>query len=377
MPVKCHRCKRIPKNKRLCLLIAAHNEEIILDATLKSAMTAGICKHHIFVVDDNSSDSTYEVAVKRLGRANVLKVERSGKALALFKAIQHFKIVKHYTWMHVADADSVFSRNYFRIIRRDLNPQKFCAAIGVVQSLKGNWISSYRTCLYAFGQVVNRRIESFLRIIPVMPGPTSIYKTEILGDLNFFAKSVTEDFDMTLQIYRKKLGRIQYIRTAVNYTQDPKTLRGYYKQVSRWSKGYFQSLFNHRIGLKPSPIDMYLAYQVFKTILFALELMVLLPLRVSIVGGGQILLILIASEFMMMFTFALFGAIYSKRWSVMLHFPLFFVLRFVDVAVFVTSMVTVAFKRLLRLEKHLAAGWSVADKRYKLSIDALAEVGQQ
>jgi cellulose synthase/poly-beta-1,6-N-acetylglucosamine synthase-like glycosyltransferase len=358
-------------------MIAAHNEEVILDATLKSAMSAGICKHHIFVVDDNSSDATYAVAVKRLGSRNVLRVTRSGKALALHKAINHFKVVKDYAWMHVADADSVFSRNYFRIIRRDLDPQKFCAAIGVVQSLRGNWISSYRTCLYAFGQVVNRRIESLFRVIPVMPGPTSIYKTDILSELNFFAKSVTEDFDMTLQIYRKKLGRIQYIRTAINYTQDPKTLRGYYKQVTRWSNGYFQSIFNHRIGLRPSPIDAYLAYQILKTLVFALEMAVLLPLRITIVGGGQILILLVISDLLMMFFFALFGAVYSKRWSILLHFPLFIVLRFVDIFVFVKSMAAVAVKRLLRLEKHLGKGWSVADKRYQLSLDTLAEVGQQ
>jgi poly-beta-1,6-N-acetyl-D-glucosamine synthase len=377
MLVKCHRCKRIPKAKRLCLVIAAHNEELMLDSTLKSAINAGQCKHHIFVVDDNSTDATSSVAINRLGKKNVLKVERSGKALALHKAIKYFDIEKNYTWMHVADADSFFSRNYFRIVRRDLDPAKFCAAIGVVQSLKGGWISAYRTCLYAFGQAVNRRVESVLRVIPVMPGPTSIYQTSIIPELNFFARSVTEDFDMTLQIYRKHLGRIQYIKTAVNYTQDPKTLRGYYKQVSRWSNGYFQSLINHRVGLKASPIDLYLAYQVVKTLLFAIEVLLLLPLRVSIVGGGQILLILIASELMMTFSFALFGAIYSRRWSIMLYFPTFFVLRLVDILVFVKSMATISFKRLLRLEKRLATGWTVADKRFSLTLDALADINRR
>lgn len=377
MLVKCHRCKRIPKRARLCLLIAAHNEELILDSTLKSAIRAGICKHHIYVVDDNSADNTYDIAVRRLGRNNVLRVERSGKALALFKAVKHFTIEKRYTWVHVADADSLFSRNYFRIVRRDLNPDKFCAAIGVVQSLRGGWISAYRTCLYAFGQTVNRPVEALLRVIPVMPGPTSIYQTAILGDLNFFARSVTEDFDMTLQIYRKKLGRIQYIRTAINYTQDPKSVKEYYRQVSRWSRGYFQSLINHRIGLKPHPIDIYLAYQVVKTLLFAIELLILLPLRVTIVGNGQLLLIMIAADFLMTLAFALFGAIYSKRWSILWYMPTFFILRIVDIIVFVKALFSVSLKRLLRMEKQLAAGWSVGDKRYKLTLEAVADVNKK
>src|SRR3989344_375464 len=101
MLVKCRRCKRIPKDARICLLIAAHNEELILDSTLKSAIAAGMCKHHIFVVDDNSSDKTYDIAVKRLGKSNVRRVKRSGKALALYKAIGHFRIKKKYTWIKV------------------------------------------------------------------------------------------------------------------------------------------------------------------------------------------------------------------------------------------------------------------------------------
>jgi|SRR3989344_379200 len=377
MLAKCRRCKRIPRHARICLLIAAHNEELILDSTLKSAITAGMCRHHIYVVDDNSSDNTYNIAVKRLGKSNVHRVKRSGKALALYKAIGRFRIKKNYTWLHVADADCLFSRNYFRIIRRDLDPNKYCAAIGVVQSLRGGWISAYRTCLYAFGQVVNRRIESFLRVIPVMPGPTSIYHTSILSELDFFARSVTEDFDMTLQIYRKKLGRIQYIKTAVIYSQDPKTVKGYYKQISRWSKGYFQSLINHHIGLKPSPIDVYLAYQIFKTLFFATEILVLFPLRVTIIGSGQLLLIMVASDFLMMLTFAVFGAIYSKRWAVLLYFPAFFVLRAVDMVVFIKEMLAVSFKRLLRIERKLATGWSVADRRYKLTFEAIADVSKK
>ncbi len=374
MLVKCHRCKRIPKRARLSLLIAAHNEELILDATLKSAITAGMCKHDIYVVDDNSSDATYKIAINRLGKQNVLHVTRSGKALALFKAVEHFKIEKRYTWLHVADADSLFSPNYFRIVRRDLNPKKFCAAIGMVQSMRGGWISAYRTCLYAFGQVVNRRIESWLRIIPVMPGPTSMYRTSILKDLNFQAHTLTEDFDMTLQIYRKKLGRIQYIGSAINYTQDPKTLRGYYRQVSRWSKGYFQSIINHHIGLRPHMIDIYLGYQILKTLLFATELLLFMPLRIKIVGGGQILLMMIASDVLMTLCFALFGAIYAKRLSVLLYLPGFFILRWVDVAIFVGAMVVVGTKRLLKLERKLGVGWAVADKRYRLSFDVVTQV---
>src|SRR5206468_1613922 len=120
----------------------------IIQATIKSAIAAGQRITDIYVVDDASTDLTRRKAVQLLGAKQVLTVKRSGKAKAVFKAIQHFQIEKKYHWLHVADSDSVFGKNYFRIYRGALRGKNVVAAVGFVQSLRGNWISKYRVFSY-------------------------------------------------------------------------------------------------------------------------------------------------------------------------------------------------------------------------------------
>jgi len=235
--------------KRLALLLPAHNEELIMEMTIRSAIAAGQSRRDIFVVDDNSSDGTRKIAIKQLGAQNVLSVGRSGKALAVQKAIAKFKLESRYVWLHVADADSIFSPDYFKIYRSKLNSKKYAVAVGFVQSLRGNWISTYRALTYTYSQHVNRRIQSKLGMISVFPGPITCFRTDIISKLDFDANSLTEDFDITLQVHRKKLGNIVFIPKAINYTQDPQSLGDFCKQNMRWQRGFFQGVKKYRIGL--------------------------------------------------------------------------------------------------------------------------------
>jgi glycosyltransferase involved in cell wall biosynthesis len=137
---------RIYKRK-LALLIAAHNEELVIEQTVRSAIRAGMKPQDIYVVDDNSSDATSKIVRGILGRTQVIKVRRSGKGLALTKAARKFQLAERYDWIHIADADGGFSPDYFKVFRAQLNP-KFAAATGYVRSLPGDSVSQYRVMEY-------------------------------------------------------------------------------------------------------------------------------------------------------------------------------------------------------------------------------------
>jgi cellulose synthase/poly-beta-1,6-N-acetylglucosamine synthase-like glycosyltransferase len=243
------------RRRRLALLLPAHNEELILAATINSALAAGQKLEDIYLVDDNSTDRTAIVAHRFLPISNVLSVGRSGKALAVQKAIKYFDLEKRYVWLHVADADSVFGADYFRIYKKSLNARKYSVAVGFVQSLRGNWIAKYRAFSYTYGQHIFRRLQSWLGMITVFPGPITTFKTDIIKDLEFVSDSPTEDFDLTLQVHRKHLGAIKFIPRAVNYTQDPQSLKDFIKQNQRWQRGFFQGVIKYRIGSKLERID--------------------------------------------------------------------------------------------------------------------------
>ena len=133
----------IPKRK-MALIIPGHNEALVIQDTIKSAINAGQPIQDIYMVDDNSDDGTAKLAQTVLKPNHVLSVTRSGKAGAIMKALKYWDIANNYEWVHIADADSMFESHYFAEFTSHLDPKKYAAATGYVKSLKSNWISKYR-----------------------------------------------------------------------------------------------------------------------------------------------------------------------------------------------------------------------------------------
>jgi cellulose synthase/poly-beta-1,6-N-acetylglucosamine synthase-like glycosyltransferase len=353
-----------PKYKYImALLIAAHNEEMVLANTLLSAIAAGIDPQHIYVVDDASTDATSTIAKAIIGDSNVIKVRHSGKGLALTKAAKKFNLPGRYRWIHIADADGAFSPDYFRTMRGKLRV-KYAAATGYVRSLSGSYIGQYRVFEYTIGLDFMRRFQAMTHVVSVIPGPTSCFRSDVFEKINFANHSLTEDFDVTLQIHRQKLGNIQFIPQAIAYTQDPKSLKDYIKQITRWNRGTMQGVLRHKIGRRASRIDAYLGWQLIQNLLFFFNYLVWLPLLV-IRGGRSISIIASAILFDIAFTWlmVMYAAYRSRRSDIISAFPFIYVLRWISIGVFLKCFVEVGILRKHRVSKGV---WSTAGRRYKI-----------
>ena len=361
--------KKFKHKRKMALLLPGHNEELIIAATIKSAIKAGQPKRDIFVVDDCSTDNTAKIAIALMGKENVLSVHRSGKALAVKKAVKKFNITKDYQWLHVADADSVFSPNYFRIFRKKLSPE-YAVALGFVQSLRGNWISTYRALSYTFSQHVNRRIQSYLGMISVFPGPITCFRTDILPKLDIDGNSLTEDFDITLQVHRKKLGKIKFIPKAVNYTQDPQTFRDFCKQNLRWQRGLFQGITKYRVGFKFRRIDASIGFQLFQLLIFLTQFFILIPMIIIMTGDWMILPTLLVIDFIVNSAIAIWASFAAKRWNLLGAMPYFYFLRWTEMVIFLIAFFEVV---ILGRFKNEMKGWETQGRRYALSAKALSD----
>lgn len=359
-----------PKRRRLALLLPGHNEELIIAATIRSAVAAGLSLQDIYVVDDNSSDRTAIEAHRLLPSTNVLSVARSGKALAVQKAIRHFEIEKRYVWLHVADADSVFGPDYFRIFKKQLQSKKYALAIGFVQSQRGNWISKYRTFSYTYGQQVYRRVQDKIGAVSVFPGPVTCFRTDIIKELDFTVDSLTEDFDLTLQFHRKKLGKIRYIPKAINYTQDPQTYRDFSKQTLRWWRGFFQGMVRHRIGTKTRILDAYIGYQVLQTFLYLMQLLVAIPYLSFVTHNPWLLPMALGINFAIMSVLAVGVAALIKRPSILLALPAFYLLSLTELVLYFWAYIEVV---MLRRFRGKVVGWETEGRRYALNSTALQD----
>jgi len=363
--------KSSSRKKRLALILPGHNEEIIIASTIRSAVVAGLKKEDIYVVDDDSSDATREIALSLLGKRNVLTVARSGKGRAVKQALEFFDIPNRYTWVHVADADSIFCADYFRIYKKYLNTKRWAAAVGFVQSMPGNWIATYRCFSYTYGQHIFRRVQSWLGVITVLPGPVTCFRTDIIPRLDFATESVTEDFDLTLQIHRKHLGNIRFIPEAVNYTQDPRTIRDFVVQTLRWQRGFFQGVRKYRIGMRPHMIDLGVGYQMSESLYYLLQLFIFMPFLMLVSHSFGPALMIWLADYSVITILAVFSAYAAKRPLILMSLGYFYTLRFLELGVFLWAfMEVILFGRF----KTVSQGWQTEGRRYEIASEDMEQL---
>jgi cellulose synthase/poly-beta-1,6-N-acetylglucosamine synthase-like glycosyltransferase len=225
-----------------------------------------------------------------------------------------------------------------------------------VQSLRGNWISTYRAATYTYSQHVVRRVQSKIGMISVFPGPITCFRTDILKQLDFNTISQTEDFDITLQVHRKRLGRILYIPGAVNYTQDPQTLNDFIKQNLRWQRGFFQGVRRHRIGLRRQAIDLSLGVQMAQAFFYLLQVFIIMPILIAVTHRWMLVPVTFVADFVVTGYIILASSVVIKRWNLISCLPYFYFLRWIEIGIFARAYVEIYWLHMFQDETH---GWVV------------------
>ena len=264
----------------VCVVIPAYNEEVLISRCIQSVLDAGLAPGQIYVVDDCSRDET-AARVQAFEGVNLLRHDRNyGKLRGLQRAIETFDLLGRYEFLALLDADSHIAPGYFAaVLDRFAEVPDAVLVSGAPYSEQHNWITAYRALEYAMTLKVYRKGQDNLGVITVAPGCASTYRTSIFAKLDWDNKTLVEDMDVTVQIHRKQLGKVVYTERAIAYTQDPRTLREYTGQLTRWYSGTWQVMKLHRIPFRFQRLDAEFALLVGEGLLYALVAM-LLPILV-------------------------------------------------------------------------------------------------
>ena len=249
---------RMVRRDEIAVLIAAHNEEPVLHASINS-VTPLLGHDKVYVVSDASTDDT--VGVAQAAGVSVLRLRRNrGKAGALRAGIERFGLLDRYRAVMFLDADSEADARYFDEALVMLAEPDVAAVAGYVHVVWeperlpffGRLILAHRNRLYTIMQMLQKYGQTWRRtcVCYIVPGFASIYRTEALERIDIDADGlVIEDFNMTFEVHRKRLGRIALSPRAVAFSQDPHTLGDYFRQVRRWNLGFWQTIRRHGIWL--------------------------------------------------------------------------------------------------------------------------------
>lgn len=319
--------------KRLCVLIPAKDEAINIGATIRSILSAQVLPADIYVIDDGSKDTT--AAIARSFLVNVLRIEKNGgKANAIHRACQDFQLLKRYNIIALMDADTMVNSHYFTEVKKGFADKNVAVVCGRPKSVPYNWLTAYRSFVYFLTHFVYRDAQSNMGVINVAPGCAASYRSDVFAQLDWSHDTLVEDMDVTIQVHRKKLGRLIYRPKAEVYTQDPRTLRDYAKQMNRWYTGTWQVGFKHHIFTGWTKLDLEWKLLMGEGLLFA-TMIALIPLWLCLwprfVLGGM------AFDAFIMSVISILCGLLDWRKDVILASPLYVVVRFIDCAVLLSS----------------------------------------
>jgi cellulose synthase/poly-beta-1,6-N-acetylglucosamine synthase-like glycosyltransferase len=349
----------------IALIIAAHNEEIFIESTIKSAIDAGQPAEDIYVVDDGSRDETRRLAMKHLSFFNVTTIANSGKSNAVSYVVESKDLTKKYDWIHITDGDGVFGKDYFRILRDKLRPDSAIAS-AYMKSLPGTRTSTYRVYEYAWAMELIRPFQSAFNLITIVPGPTACFRADVFEKLHWGKGTKTEDYDVTMQVRRRALGKIQFIKEAYVLTQDPASFNDFMKQIHRWYIGLFQVAKIHRIGFRGRREDFYFLYQFIEAILIFGLFFVVGPLMAFLHGNPGYLATLFVYHVSMMFIGLASMAWVAKQRKLLYFFPRYYVMRWMNLAMFLYAFIEV---ELLNRHQPGDGSWTTAGRRYATTVN--------
>lgn len=241
----------------VAILIAAHNEELVIAATIRSACRL-VSRSQVYVVSDGSHDATAQVAAEH--GVHVLElIKNEGKAGALAIGFMRFELARRASVVVLLDADTELSDDYLTTgLPLFADPTVACVAGRaatqwdlprsglheriVVAHRERNYVLMQR--LLKYGQAARHA-----DVVAIAPGFASMYRSSVLEQVRMDPVGlVIEDFNMTFEVHRHRLGRVAFHPgAAVALTQDPEHLSEYKRQVSRWALGFWQTVRLHGV----------------------------------------------------------------------------------------------------------------------------------
>jgi poly-beta-1,6-N-acetyl-D-glucosamine synthase len=269
----------------VAILIPAHNEAAVLGDSLRAAAKL-VPLTSIHVVSDGSTDHTVDIAAEMGVHILDLSPNR-GKAGALVAGIEHFKLARRFKVVLLLDADTRLAADYLTTGLPLFDERGVVAVAGRVRCLldppprtrRGRFLVAYRSRVYAVTQLLVKygQAARWANAVSIVPGFASMYRTDVLSQINIAAPGlVIEDFNMTFEVYSKRLGRIVFHPdTAVAYTQDPDTWHDYLGQIRRWTLGYWQTVRRH--GLHVGRFRWALTLQIVELISSSVVLLLMVP----------------------------------------------------------------------------------------------------
>jgi cellulose synthase/poly-beta-1,6-N-acetylglucosamine synthase-like glycosyltransferase len=274
-----------PKNK-FALLIAAHNEEVVVGSLIESMLKLDYPKemYDIFVIADNCTDNTAKIS-KGYG-VNVCErfsKDKRGKGYALeWMFAKLFKMDKKYDAIAIFDADNLVHKNFLKEINSKLQ-EGYKVVQGYIDSKnpEDSWIAAAYSIAFWTQNRMFQLSRANVGLSNQIGGTGFAVETNTLKKLGWGATCLTEDLEFTckLVLNGEKVG---WAHDAIIYDEKPLKLKQSWTQRKRWMQGFTDVASRYFFKLiKKSILER--KFYVFDCALYVLQPFITLLLGISAV----------------------------------------------------------------------------------------------
>lgn len=232
-----------PKMKKfpsVSIVIPAFNEESVIEKVIENVKKLSYPrKKEIIVVDDGSTDRTYEI-IKKIKGVRAFRKKNGGRASAVNYGL---KKARGEIFVRI-DADSFPEKNaLLKAIPHFEDGVASVATTVLIRNPNGllERLQEIEYVMIAW----SRKILEYLDAIYVTPGPMSFYKRDALLKVGGFdEKNLTEDIEIAWKLTKNKYKIKMALDTKV-YTKAPNDVKKWWDQRLRWNIGGMQTYFKY------------------------------------------------------------------------------------------------------------------------------------
>lgn len=334
------------------LIVPAHNEQAGIVTTVQSLLSLRYPRHEVIVVDDGSTDDTFErlrqhfdlVLVSReipadvpqlvpiidvhmpadgRTRLTVVRKPNSGKTDTVNTGIN----AASEQLVAIIDADSILDPEALVAVAAPFaeDPVRTVATGGVIRAANGcrvvdgrvvevrmptTWLARIQVVEYLRAFLLGRSGWTRLRCPILISGAFGMFRRDILVEIGGLdVESIGEDFELVLRMHRhlrraKRDYRIRFVAEPIAWTEVPTTTKVLRRQRRRWHRGLWEVLWKYR-GMTFNPrygrigmvaIPWFWAFELFAPLLELFGgVLVLLSLLVGLVDKSYALLFVIVA----------------------------------------------------------------------------------
>ena len=231
------------KTPFISLIIPAFNEERCIHRSLEALRHIDYPAFEVIVVNDGSTDFTFSMIESSFVKCIHLR-RNQGKAAALNAGIACAKgeIVVF------SDSDSWLHPGALRYLVQGFADPSIGAVSGTVEIAQpSTLLKCWQSLEYSYGQFLVKAAQMGSgSTVAICPGPVCAYRRDLLVAMGGFnGRTITEDFDATLEIVKRGY-RVVYAPRAVAYTTAPASWNALKYQRLRWFRGHLQAFRVHR-----------------------------------------------------------------------------------------------------------------------------------